>query len=110
MRVSFKKFALGGAAFLALTLALPATPAFATNPTVCGNRTDLVKLQSAAGDICYVNGGVTAVNIPGVRQMYSGRNKVTINYELGGRYYSLPMTPGQRAIRPSVRVYEVRIW
>ncbi|MET8759961.1 beta/gamma crystallin domain-containing protein [Lentzea sp. NPDC004782] len=119
MRKNVKKIGLGGAAVLGLLLAVPASPAFAIDQVACGQRDDFVKLEIALGgglgtNRCFANAGVTAVDIDGVHTITSGNNKVTINWEYGGLYYTETLDPGFRISTngsgETARVYEVRIW
>lgn len=117
MRTRVKKITVGAMAVLALTFAFPASPAFAIDSVACGNRTDLLKLDISFGgglgtSRCFANAGVVAVNLGGVHQFSSGNNKVTVNYEFGGQYYTSTVDKwhGVGFGSNTVRVYEVRIW
>ncbi|GAB2935097.1 hypothetical protein GCM10027280_23730 [Micromonospora polyrhachis] len=117
MRKRLKQFTLGAAAALALTFALPASPAFAINSVACGNRTDFLKLDISLGgglgtNRCFANSGAVAVDIGGVYQITSGNNKVTVNYQFGSQYYTSTLEKWQGVGFGSntVSVYEVRIW
>jgi|GEM_PF-1916904 len=117
MKLSLKKFAVGLLAVAALTLGLPASPAMAINRVGCGNRTDFLTLHIDLGGgvgtaQCFANSGAMAVNISGVYRFDTGNNKATVNYERGGRYYSVTLNKwwGTDFAGARVRVYEVRIW
>ncbi|ROO58723.1 beta/gamma crystallin [Micromonospora sp. Llam0] len=116
MRLSFKKIAVGLMAVVALTFALPASPAMAINQVSCGSRTDFLKLSIDQGGgfgtpRCYANPGAVAVNLPGVVGFSTGNNKATVNYERGGRYYTITLNKWKGAsFGTAVRVYELRIW
>ncbi|MEK8107252.1 beta/gamma crystallin domain-containing protein [Micromonospora sp. M12] len=90
-------------------------PALAINSVSCGTRTDFLKLDITLGNIgmakCFASRGVTAVDIGSVFHYTSGNNKVTVNYEAGGRYYTSTVDRGYGvSFGRVVRVYEVRIW
>lgn len=96
---------------------LPSAPAFAIKEVGCQGRTDLLKVavfQSDGShvDSCYVESGPVAVNLAGARiSVSAGRNdKVTINYEYGGRYETASIRAGAFAYLESCRIYELRIW
>ncbi|WP_433118169.1 beta/gamma crystallin domain-containing protein [Micromonospora sp. CA-246542] len=115
MKTRVKKIALGAVAGLALTIALPASPALAINSVSCGTRTDFLKLDITLGTVgmarCFASRGVTAVNIGGVHHYTSGNNKVTVNYEAGGQYHTSTVDKWYGVdFGRTVRVYEVRIW
>ncbi|MFY1633287.1 beta/gamma crystallin domain-containing protein [Solwaraspora sp. WMMB335] len=114
--MSIAKTAVGLMAVVALTFALPASPAMAINQVSCGDRTDFLKLRIDQGggfgtSRCYANPGVTAVNIGGVYRFDTGNNKATVNYERNGRYYTITLNKWQGTdFGARVRVYELRIW
>ncbi|MFJ8916567.1 beta/gamma crystallin domain-containing protein [Amycolatopsis sp. NPDC102389] len=116
MRKGLKRLSVVGAAAVGLLVAVPASPAFAIGEVACGNRDDFVKLDISFGNgmgtnRCFANGGVTGTNIGGVYNIYSGNNKVTVNYERDGRYESSTLGYWQGVgFAGTVRVYEVRIW
>ncbi|WBB98546.1 MULTISPECIES: beta/gamma crystallin domain-containing protein [unclassified Solwaraspora] len=117
MMTRFKKVAVGLTAVAALTLGLPASPAFAINQVSCADRNDFLKLHIDLGGgyrlvRCFANAGATGTNISGVYRFDSGNNKATVNYERDGRYYSTTLEKwwGTDFAGARVRVYEVRIW
>ncbi|MEC3974238.1 beta/gamma crystallin domain-containing protein [Amycolatopsis sp. H20-H5] len=115
MRTLLKRLTLGTTAALALVVLSPATSAFAITSPACGNRTDFLKLDVSVGgglgySKCFASAGVTAVNIGGVYRFSSGNNKVMVNWEDGGRYYTETLDRNWGRSLPDVRVCEVRIW
>jgi hypothetical protein len=86
----FKSLVLAAGVALGLILAVPPTSAFAIGQVTCGDRTDVVKLDVYSNsNQCFADTGVRAVNINNVLTLHSGKNKVTINYEWQGRYYTV---------------------
>ena len=118
MRKTFKRVAIAGTAALSLLVAGPVGSAMAIDRVGCGDRDDFLRLNITHGDglgtgVCFANAGVTAVDEGGVYSFSSGNNKVTVNYEWDGRYYTSTLDPWQGVGFPkevTIRVYEVRIW
>jgi hypothetical protein len=115
MRTLLKRLALGTTAALALVVLTPATSAFAISQPACGDRTDFLKLDIDLGggfarSTCFASAGVQGVNIGNVYHFSTGNNKVTLNWEEGGRYYTDTLDRYWGRDLNRVRVYEVRIW
>jgi hypothetical protein len=117
MRIHLKKTVLGVLLAVPAMIAVSATPALATDRVGCGDRTDFVMFNIDLGgglgtNQCYANAGDIAVNIGNVYSFSSGNNKVTVNYEFGGRYYTstLDRWQGVGFGDSRVRVYEVRVY
>ncbi|ALG12004.1 beta/gamma crystallin domain-containing protein [Kibdelosporangium phytohabitans] len=115
MRTGLKRLAVTTVVTAGMMTAI-AAPAFAISEVGCGGRNDFLKVQYATGGgwgsaRCFANAGAQGVNIGGAYQVDSGNNKVTVNYEDGGRYYSDTLDRWQGVgYGRQVRVYEVRIW
>jgi hypothetical protein len=112
------KIAVIATATLAFTLTLATSPASATNSVRCSDRgpEEFVRVavrdpNLPANSFCYANAGTVAVNHGDVSFLSSGNNKVTVQYESGGRYYYVTLEKWTtRGFSPWVRVFEVRIW
>ncbi|MFC7934171.1 beta/gamma crystallin domain-containing protein [Streptomyces cinereoruber] len=63
----------------AMAVALPASSASAINRTDC-NGLGLLSLHNAGGTLCFANAGVQSVAIYGVDRIWTGDNKVTLEY------------------------------
>lgn len=102
-----------------LIVGIPSTPALAINEVDCAGRDDFARLtvldHRSNGDIsrhyvCFANADAKSINIYGVTEAWSGDNKVTVNYESGGHYYTKTIGYWESAHLDNVRVYEIRIW
>ncbi|MEU6349026.1 hypothetical protein ABZ896_06830 [Streptomyces sp. NPDC047072] len=65
----------------ALATALPADAAGGVDRTDCGNRTDILRLETNTGNLCFVNRGDQDVQIYGVTAIWPGDYTVTVAYQ-----------------------------
>ncbi|WP_199442997.1 beta/gamma crystallin domain-containing protein [Umezawaea beigongshangensis] len=70
-----------------LTVATPATPAFAANYTSCESdgvlRTYLAWIKTSTGSrVCFANAGSMKMNVYRVTDFHTGNNKVTFQYTI----------------------------
>ncbi|WP_051733144.1 beta/gamma crystallin domain-containing protein [Kitasatospora phosalacinea] len=63
----------------AMAAVLPASSAFAVNRTDC-DELGLLMLHNSGGSLCFANAGAQSVAIYGVDRIWTGNNKVTLEY------------------------------
>ncbi|MGW0604384.1 beta/gamma crystallin domain-containing protein [Streptomyces sp. NPDC002640] len=102
------------AAASAMAVVLPASSASAINRTDC-NQLGLLSLHNAGGSLCFANAGVQSVAIYGVDQIWTGNNKVTLDYvpRLGAPATSTTVDKwhfGSSPGEPIHKITKIRIW
>ncbi|MER7485070.1 beta/gamma crystallin domain-containing protein [Streptomyces sp. NPDC126497] len=98
----------------AMAVVLPTSSASAINRTDC-NGLGLLLLHNAGGSLCFANAGEQSVAIYGVDRIWTGDNKVTLEYvpRLGAPATSATVdkwqfgnVPGE----PIHKITKIRIW
>ncbi|MFI6663286.1 hypothetical protein ACIBL8_48405 [Streptomyces sp. NPDC050523] len=110
MKIRVKTVALGGIAALALTCAVPAASASATERVSC-KRDNVLELSGTNGKACYAGKDAKRVHLRGVNKVYNRTKRTaTISYAAGGHYFTLDLPPNTWSeATVMVRVYEVRL-
>ncbi|MDX2675527.1 beta/gamma crystallin domain-containing protein [Streptomyces sp. NY05-11A] len=98
------------AAVATLATSLPANAA--VDRTDCGNRTDILKLETKTGNLCFANPGVADVAIYGVDVLRPGNYTVTIAYQyaIGSEVLYVTRYPGQNWEAPMHKITKIGIW
>ncbi|MCX5412744.1 MULTISPECIES: beta/gamma crystallin domain-containing protein [Streptomyces] len=98
----------------AMAVVLPASSASAINRVGCSEMGYLT-LHNAGGSLCFANAGVESVAIYGVDQIWTGNNKVTLEYvpKLGAPVTSGTVEKwsyGKITGAPIHKITKIRIW
>ncbi|MGW1137958.1 beta/gamma crystallin domain-containing protein [Streptomyces zhihengii] len=98
----------------AMAVVLPASSAYAINRTDC-NGLGLLSLHNAGGSLCFANAGAQSVAIYGVDRIWTGDNKVTLEYvpRLGAPATSATVDKwhfGNIPGEPIHKITRIRIW
>lgn len=114
MSRTLRKFAVGGAAAVALFVGVPATPAFAIDRVPCEDRNDFARLIIDDGrwgqSICFANNGSTQVGQGAVMRFDTGANQAGIVFEEAGWVQEIALDRWTSYSLNSVFVYEVKIY
>ncbi|MER5429726.1 beta/gamma crystallin domain-containing protein [Streptomyces sp. NPDC002588] len=100
------------AAAVAATLATSLPASAEVDRTDCGNRTDILKLETQTGDLCFANAGVRDVAIHGVDVVRPNNYTVTIGYQyaIGSEVLWVTRYPGQNREAPMHKITRIVIW
>ncbi|MFF5161532.1 beta/gamma crystallin domain-containing protein [Streptomyces sp. NPDC000348] len=98
----------------AMAVVLPASSASAVNRVSC-NETGYLTFHNAGGSLCFANAGVQSVAIYGVDRIWTGNNKVTLEYvpRLGAPVISETAEKwslGEISGEPIHKITKIRIW
>ncbi|MFJ9036772.1 beta/gamma crystallin domain-containing protein [Streptomyces sp. NPDC102406] len=98
----------------AIAAVLPASSASALNRVSC-TETGYLTLHNAGGSLCFANAGVQSVAIYGVDQIWTGNNKVTLEYvpRLGASATSETVEKwsyGKVTGDPIHKITRIRVW
>ncbi|CAM5677225.1 hypothetical protein SALBM135S_09362 [Streptomyces alboniger] len=98
----------------AVAAVLPASSASAINRVGC-TESGYLTFHNSGGSVCFANAGVQSVAIYGVDQIWTGNNKMTMEYvpRLGAPATSQTVekwTYGKITGQPIHKITKVRIW
>ncbi|MEV6619184.1 beta/gamma crystallin domain-containing protein [Streptomyces sp. NPDC051051] len=98
----------------AVAVVLPASSASAINRVGC-TESGYLTFHNAGGSLCFANAGVESVAIYGVDRIWTGNNKVTLEYvpKLGAPVTSETVEKwsfGKITGEPIHKITKIRIW
>ncbi|MER6010645.1 beta/gamma crystallin domain-containing protein [Streptomyces bluensis] len=100
------------AAAVVATLATSLPASAAVDRTDCGNRNDILKLETNTGNLCFANPGVADVAIYGVNVVRPNNYTVTIGYQyaIGSEVLWVTRHPGENWEAPMHKITRIVIW